>query len=88
MSVEELVDSFNDGEIENNILPYFNDVLTFLKYATRNEFILDLDLNQIPGDEMEVCLPYIDELGLMGNLDYDEVPDALKNTILLYINIC
>lgn len=84
MSVEELVDSFNDGEIENNILPYFNDVLTFLKYATRNEFILDLDLNQIPGDEMEVCLPYIDELGLMGNLDYDEVPDALKNTILLY----
>ena len=43
MSVEELVYSFNDGEIENNILPYFNDVLTFLKYATRNEFILDLD---------------------------------------------
>jgi hypothetical protein len=84
MNIEELVDSFNDGDIEDNILPYFNDVLTFLKYANRNEFILDLDLNQIPHDELEVCLPYIDELGLMGNLDYDEVPDELKNTILLY----
>ena len=84
MNIEELVDSFNDGDIEDNILPYFNDVLTFLKYANRNDFITQLDLNQIPYDELEPCLPFIDELGLMGNLNYDDVADDLKNTILLY----
>lgn len=84
MSIDELVVSFNDGEIEDNILPYFNDVLTFLKYATRNEFILDLDLNIIPYDELEPCLSYIDEIGLIGNLDYESVADDIKNTLLLY----
>jgi hypothetical protein len=85
MSIEELVVSFNDGEIENDILPYFNDVITFLKYATKNGFVKDLNLNYIPHDELEPCLPYIDEIGLMGNLDYDQAPDELKNTILLYM---
>jgi hypothetical protein len=84
MNIEELVDSFNDGDIEDNILPYFNDVLTFLKYANRNGFITDLNLNEIPYDELEPCLPYIDEIGLIGNLDYESIADDIKNTVLLY----
>jgi hypothetical protein len=84
MNKEELVDSFNNGDIEDNILPYFNDVLTFLKYANRNGFITDLNLNEIPYDELEPCLPYIDEIGLIGNLDYESVADDIKNTLLLY----
>jgi len=31
MSIEELVDDFNDGEFDENIKPYFNDTLSFLK---------------------------------------------------------
>jgi hypothetical protein len=84
MNKEELVDSFNNGDIEDNILPYFNDVLTFLKYANRNGFITDLNLNEIPYDELEPCLPYIDEIGLIGNLEYESVADSLRNTLLLY----
>jgi hypothetical protein len=84
MSIEELVVSFNDGEIEDNILPYFNDVLTFLKYATKNGFVMDLDLDQIPGNEIEECLPYIDELGLISRLNYEYVNDEIKNILLLY----
>lgn len=84
MSIEELVDSFNDGDIEDNILPYFNEVITFLKYATKNGFVRDLDLDQIPSNEMEECLPYIDEIGLIGNLDYQYVNDDIKNILLLY----
>jgi hypothetical protein len=84
MSIEELVDSFNDGEIEDNILPYFNDVLTFLKYATKNGFVMDLDLDQIPGNEIEECLPYIDELGLISRLNYAYVNEEIKNILLLY----
>jgi len=84
MNKEELVDSFNNGDIEDNILPYFNDVLTFLKYANRNGFITDLNLNEIPYDELEPCLPYIDEIGLIGNLDYENIADDIKNTVLLY----
>jgi hypothetical protein len=84
MNKEELVDSFNNGDIEDNILPYFNDVLTFLKYANRNGFITDLNLNEIPYDELEPCLPYIDEIGLIGNLEYESVADDIRNTLLLY----
>lgn len=84
MNKEELVDSFNNGDIEDNILPYFNDVLTFLKYANRNGFITDLNLNEIPYDELEPCLPFIDEIGLIGNLEYESVADDLRNTVLLY----
>jgi hypothetical protein len=84
MSIEELVVSFNDGEIEDNILPYFNDVLTFLKYATKNGFVMDLDLDQIPGNEIEECLPYIDELGLISRLNYAYVNEEIKNILLLY----
>ena len=84
MNKEELVDSFNNGDIEDNILPYFNDVLTFLKYANRNGFITDLNLNEIPYDELEPCLPFIDEIGLIGDLEYESVADDLRNTLLLY----
>jgi hypothetical protein len=84
MDIEGLVNSFNDGDIEDNILPYFNDVLTFLKFANHNKFIMDLDLNQIPYDELEPCLPFIDEIGLINNLDYDNVAEDLKNLLLLY----
>jgi hypothetical protein len=84
MSIEELVDDFNNGEFDENIKPYFNDALSFLKYAYKYEFVTQLDFNQIPHSDFKDCLPFIDEIGLIDELDYEEVEEEFKNTILLY----
>lgn len=84
MSIEELVDNFNDGEFEENIKPYFNDALSFLKYAYKYGFVTQLDLNQLPYSDFKECLEFLDQIDLIGNLDYEQVDEEFKNTILLY----
>ena len=84
MNVDDLVDSFNGDKYVDDIQPYFNDILNFLKYANKYGFIDDLDLDYIPYDEFEVALPYLEELGKVGDLDYESVPDGLKNSLLVY----
>ena len=84
MNIEDLVDSFNGEKYEEDIQPYFNDITNFLKYANKYGFIDDLDLYFIPNDEFEDVLPYLEELGKVGDLDYDSVPDGFKNILLLH----
>jgi hypothetical protein len=84
MSIKELVDHFNDGEFEENIRPYFNDALSFLKYAYKYGFVTQLDLNQLPYSDFKECLEFLDQIDLVGNLDYDESDEEFKNIILLY----
>ena len=84
MSAEELVDHFNDGEFEENIRPYFNDALSFLKYAYKNGFVTQLDLSQIPYSDFKNCLEFLEQIDLVGNLDYEDVEEEFKNIILLY----
>jgi hypothetical protein len=84
MSAEELVDHFNDGEFEEEIRPYFNDALSFLKYAYKYGFVTQLDLNQIPYSDFKNCLEFLEQIDLVGNLDYEDVEEEFKNTILLY----
>jgi hypothetical protein len=84
MSAEELVDHFNDGEFEEEIRPYFNDAITFLKYAYKYGFVTQLDLNQLPYSDFKECLEFLDQIDLVGNLDYEEVEEEFRNTILLY----
>ncbi len=84
MSVEELVNHFNDGEFEDDIRPYFNDAVSFLRYAYKNGFVTQLDLNQIPYSDFKGCLEFLEQIDLVGNLDYEDVEEDFKNTILLY----
>ena len=84
MNIEDLVDSFNGDKYDEDIQPYFNDILNFLKYANKNGFIDDLLLDNIPNDEFEEVLPYLEELGKVGDLDYDSVRSDFKNILLLH----
>jgi hypothetical protein len=84
MNIDDLVDSFNGDKYDEDIQPYFNDILNFLKYANKNGFIDDLLLDNIPNDEFEEVLPYLEELGKVGDLDYDSVRSDFKNILLLH----
>jgi hypothetical protein len=84
MTSEKLIQDFNYGNYEKSIQPFFNDILSFLKYANKRGFIDDLLLDNIPNDEFEDALPYLEELGKVGDLDYDSVPDGFKNVLLLH----
>jgi len=87
MSLEvakELVDTFNDGNFEEDIEGYFNDLITFFRFVKKYGLLDDLDLNQIGyRDWDEEILDFLDENGVLNNLSYDNAPDELKNVLLL-----
>jgi hypothetical protein len=87
MSLErarQLVDLFNDGEFEDGIEPYFNDLTTFFKFIKKYGLLDELDLGQIGyrawDDEL---INFLDENGVLKNLSYDDAPEELKNILLL-----
>jgi hypothetical protein len=84
MRNEQLVIDFNDGEYDESIKPYFNNVITFLKYANKHNFIDELLLENLPWEEFKEALEYLDSIEKVVNMDYDEVPEEFKNTLLLY----
>ena len=87
MSLErakELVDVFNDGDFDDDIEPYFNDLITFFKFVKKYGLLDELDLGRVGyrnwDDEI---IEYLGENGVLGNLSYDNAPDELKNVLLL-----
>lgn len=84
MNSEQLVTEFNDGEFNNNLKPFFGSVINFLKYAVKHNFIDDLLLENIPSDEFKESLEYFDSIDKVVNMDYDEIDEDLRNTLLLY----
>ena len=84
MNSEQLITDFNDGDYESDVKPLFNDINTFLRFATKHDFIDELLLDNIPHDEFGDALPYLDSLGKVDKLDYDSVPEEFKNELLLY----
>ena len=87
MSLErarQLVDSFNDGEFDENIEPYFNDYITFFKFVKKYGLLDEIDLGQIGyRDWDDELINFLDENGVLTNLSYDNAPDELKNILLL-----
>lgn len=84
MNSEQLITDFNGGDYESDVKPLFNNIITFLRFATKHGFIDELLLDYIPHDEFGDALPYLDELGKVGELDYRNVPEEFKNELLLY----
>jgi hypothetical protein len=87
MSLErarQLVDSFNDGEFDEDIEPFFNDLITFFKFIKKYGLLDEIDLDQIDyrawDDEL---INFLDENGVLTNLSYDNAPEELKNILLL-----
>ena len=43
----QLVNSFNDGDFDDDIEPYFNDLITFFKFVKKYGLLDELDLGQV-----------------------------------------
>lgn len=83
--VRDLIEKFNDGDYEDDIEPYFNDVITFFNYVKKYNLLDEIDLGQIPSNEFDNELfDFLVESNVINNLDYDSIPEEFKNHWLLY----
>ncbi len=84
-TAKDLVQSFNSGEYEDNIEPYFNDLMTFFRYVKKYGLLDELDLGEIPIREFDdEHFSFLTENGVVSNMDYDNMPEQFKNHFLLY----
>jgi hypothetical protein len=83
-SIDNLIEYFNNGEYDDGIKPFFGNIVNFLRYANKHEFIDELSMDNLPLDEFEESLKYLDTLDKLDSLYYEEVPEEFKNTLLLY----
>jgi len=80
----QLVDSFNDGDFEDEIEPYFNDLITFFKFVKKYGLLDEIDLEQIGYRNWDnELINFLDENNVLKNLSYDNAPKELKNILLL-----
>lgn len=84
MNSQQLIDSFNEGDYGSDIGPLFGGVVNFLKFANKHNFINELLLENIPYNEFDDALEYLDTIDKTSDMDYEEVPEEFKNTLLLY----
>ena len=88
MSLEvakDLVQSFNNGEYEEEIESYFNTLMNFLNFIKKYGLLDELDLGQISSREFDDELfNFFEENGVVSNMDYDSMPEEFKNHFLLY----
>ena len=80
-----LIQSFNDGDYEDDIEPYFNTLMNFLNFIKKYGLLNELDLGQISSREFDDELfNFFKENGIVSNMDYDSMPEEFKNHFLLY----
>jgi hypothetical protein len=80
-----LVQSFNDGDYEDDIEPYFNTLMNFLNFIKKYSLLDELNLREIPfGEFDEEIFNYLTENDVISSLDYDSVPEEFKNLYLLH----
>lgn len=83
--VKNLIQSFNDGDYDDDIEPYFNTLMNFLNFVKKYGLLDELDLGQISSREFDDELfKFFEENGLVSNMDYDSMPEEFKNHFLLY----
>ena len=83
--VKNLIESFNDGEYEDEIKPYFNTLINFFKFIKKYNLLEELDLREIPPDDFSNELfDYLVENCIMSNLDSDSIPEEFINNYLLH----
>ena len=80
-----LIQSFNDGEYEDDIEPYFNTLMNFLNFIKKYGLLNELDLGELPSREFdEEIFNYLSKNGVISSLDYDTIPEEYKNMYLLH----
>lgn len=84
-TAKDLVEKFNNGDYEDEIEPYFNDLMTFLRFIKKYGLLDELDLGEIPVREFDdEHFSFLAENGVVSNMDYNNMPDQFKNHFLLY----
>jgi hypothetical protein len=84
-TAKDLVEKFNNGDYEDEIEPYFNDLMNFFKFIKKYGLLDELDLGQIPSREFDdEHFSFLTENGVVSNMDYDSMPEQFKNHFLLY----
>ena len=82
--VRNLIQLFNDGEYEDEIEPYFNNLLNFFNYVKKYGLLDEIDLDMIPDSEYtEEVISYIFDNNLLPSSSYNNIPDEFKNLYLL-----
>lgn len=79
-----LIQSFNDGDYDDDIEPYFNTLMNFLKFIKKYGLLDELDLEQISSTEFDDELfNFFEENGIVSKMDYVNMPEQFKNHFLL-----
>ena len=80
-----LLKSFNSGDYEEDIEPFFNTVINFLNFIKKYGLLDDLSLGELPSREFdEELFQFLVDNGIVTNLDYDTIPEEFKNLYLLH----
>ena len=80
-----LLKSFNSGDYEEDIEPFFNTVINFLNFIKKYGLLDDLSLGELPSREFdEELFQFLVDNGIVTNLDYDTMPEEFKNLYLLH----
>ena len=80
-----LVQSFNDGDYDDDIEPYFNTLINFFKFLKKYGVLDEININDIPSSELDKdVFDFLMENNLITSSDYDNLPDDFKNYYLLY----
>jgi hypothetical protein len=80
-----LVLSFNNGNYDEDIEPYFNNVLTFFKVVKKYDILDAIDVNAIPSSELdEDVFKFLMENNVITSSDYDYLPNEFRNYYLLH----
>jgi len=84
-TAKDLVEKFNNGDYGDEIEPYFNTLMNFLKFIKKYGLLDELDLGEIPVREFDdEHFSFLAENGVVSNMDYNNMPDQFKNHFLLY----
>jgi hypothetical protein len=80
-----LVQSFNDGEYEDDIEPYFNNLMNFFRFINKYGLLDEIDVDNIPDSELDKdVFDFLMENNLISSLDYHNLPNEFKNYFLLH----
>jgi hypothetical protein len=80
-----LVQSFNDGDYDDVIEPYFNNLLNFFKFLKKYDELGDINLGNIPSNDLdEEIFNFLIENNVITSSDYDYLPNEFRNYYLLH----
>ena len=85
MTVNNIIEQFNDGNWDEISSIFNGRILTFFRFIKGKNLLHKIDINNIPSDDFSNELfDYLVENDIMANLTYDSVPEEFTNNYLLH----